>query len=165
MAESINDKIKRSLQATADLYCRLVLLVGGAGAGKTAILQEVAAKLGAPVINVNLELSRELLGLAAKRRPLELPRLLAQIAGRAETLLILDNLEILFDHNLQQDPLRLLQRLARNRAVVASWNGCLKSQRLFYAENGHPEYRDYDPDDALIVNMDGTATIDAAVQR
>jgi len=31
-----------------------------------------------------------------------------------------------------------------------------------YAETGHPEYRSYDSVDALIVAMDGTATVDPA---
>ena len=68
--------------------------------------------------------------------------------------------EILFDKDLQQDPLRLLQGISRNRAVVASWNGIMNSGRLLYAEIGHPEYRSYDSVDVLIVGMDGTATID-----
>jgi hypothetical protein len=29
-----------------------------------------------------------------------------------------------------------------------------------YAEAGHPEYRSYESIDALIVGMDGTATVD-----
>ena len=76
--------------------------------------------------------------------------------------MVLDNLEILFDKDLQQDPLRLLQGISRNRAVVASWNGIMNSGRLLYAETGHPEYRSYDSVDALIVGMDGTATVDSA---
>lgn len=76
--------------------------------------------------------------------------------------MVLDNLEILFDKDLQQDPLRLLQSISRNRAVVASWNGSINSGRLLYAEPGHPEYRSYDTVDALIVSMDGTATVDVA---
>ena len=75
---------------------------------------------------------------------------------------ILDNLEILFDNALQQDPLRLLQSISRNRAVVASWNGIVNSGRLLYAETGHPEYRSYDSIDALIVDMNDSATVDSA---
>jgi hypothetical protein len=75
---------------------------------------------------------------------------------------VLDNLEIIFAKDLKQDPLRLLQGLSRNRTVVASWNGTASGGRLLYAETGHPEYRSYDSVDALIVKMDGTATIDSS---
>jgi hypothetical protein len=45
--------------------------------------------------------------------------------------------------------------------IVASWNGIMNSGRLSYAEPGHPEHRSYDSVDALIVGMDGTATVDS----
>jgi hypothetical protein len=88
--------------------------------------------------------------------------ILDQIAEQAQSPVVLDNLEILFDKGLKQDPLRLLQGISRNRAVVASWSGTMNAGRLFYAETGHPEYRSYDSVDALIVGMDGTATVDSA---
>ena len=162
MAGPIHDKIKRSLQAAESLYHRLVLLVGDTGSGKTGVLREVSEEFGSSVINVNLALSGELLELSAKQRLLRLPGILDQIADQAHSPVVLDNLEILFDKDLKQDPLRLLQGISRNRAVVASWNGAMKYGRLSYAETGHPEYRSYDSVDALIVGMDGTATVDSA---
>ena len=160
MAEPIHDKIKRSLQAAEGLYHRLVLLVGETGSGKTGVLREVAEEFGSSVVNVNLALSGELLELTAKQRSLRLPGILDQIADQPQSPVVLDNLEILFDKDLQQDPLRLLQALCRNRAVVAAWNGTMNSGRLLYAETGQPEYRSYDSVDAMVVGMDGTATID-----
>lgn len=161
MAEPIHNKILRSLQAAEGLYHRLVLLVGEAGSGKTGILRDFAEEFGTSVINVNLALSGELLELTAKQRSLRLPGILDQIADQAQSPVVLDNLEILFDKDLKQDALRLLQGISRNRTVVASWNGTMNSGRLLYAETGHPEYRSYDSVDALIVGMDGTATVDS----
>lgn len=165
MAEPIHDKIKRSLQAAEGLYHRLVLLVGETGSGKTCVLRDVAEEFGSSVINVNLALSNALLELTGKQRSLRLPGIFDQIAGKAQSPVVLDNLEILFDKDLKQDPMRLLQGISRNRAVVASWNGTMTSGRLFYAETGHPEYRSYDSVDALIVGMDGTATVDSAKKQ
>lgn len=162
MAEPIQDKIKRSLQSAEGLYQRLVLLVGETGSGKTSVLRDVAEEFRTSVINVNLALSNELLELTAKQRSLRLPGILDQIADKANAPVVLDNLEILFDKDLKQDTLRLLQSISRNRVVVASWNGTSIGGRLLYAETGHPEYRSYDSVDALIVGMDGTATIDSA---
>jgi hypothetical protein len=162
MTEPIHDKIKRSLQAADELYHRLVLLVGETGSGKTGVLRTVAKDLGASVTNVNLVLSGQLLELTAKQRSIRLPGILHQIMSRIQSPIILDNLEILFDKDLKQDPLRLLQGISRNCVVVASWNGTMNSGRLLYAENGHPEYRSYDSIDALVVCMDGSATVDFA---
>lgn len=172
MAEPIHDKIKRSLQAAEGLYHRLVLLVGETGSGKTGVLRDIAEEFGSSVVNVNLALSGELLELTAKQRSLRLPEILEAVtrgedrgtSDKNEVLapnpsslapVVLDNTEILFDKDLQQDPLRLLQSISRNRAVVASWNGIVNSGRLLYAETGHPEYRSYDSVDALIVEIRG----------
>ncbi len=80
---------------------------------------------------------------------------------KAQSIIVLDNLEILFDKDLKQDPLRLLQGLSRNRSVVASWNGIATGGKLTYAETGHSEYRNYDLADLTVVGMDGSATVDS----
>ena len=160
MAGIVHEKIRQSLQASEGLYHRLVLLVGETGSGKTGVLRDVAEELGTSVININLALAGELLELTAKQRSLRLPDILDRIAARDRSPVVLDNLEILFDKDLKQDPLRLLQSLSRNRTVLASWSGIVNSGRLLYAETGHPEYRSYESVDALIVGMDGTATVD-----
>ncbi len=162
MSEPIHNKIKRSIQAAEGLYNRLVLLVGETGSGKTGMLRSIAEEYGSSVINVNLVLSGKLLELTAKQRLLRVPVILDQIADHAQSLVVLDNLEILFDKDLHQDPMRMLLSISRNRVVVASWNGTVNSGRLLYAEPGHPEFRSYDLVDLLIVGMDGMTTIDLA---
>lgn len=134
-------------------YHRLVLLVGPAGSGKTSVLQEVARQTGAPLVNLNLELSRRMLHLTKRQRSLELGKLLEEMLPKAKTkeLVLLDNIELLFDPELKQDPFRLLQRLSRNKTVVAAWNGRLEGNRLIYALPGHPEYRRYGAGDLNVV--------------
>ena len=160
MTDMIINNIKRSLNEASEMYHRLVLLTGESGSGKTNVLHKLADDLGISVMNINLDLSRELLDLTARQRSLRAASILDQIVDKAGSPVVLDNLEILFDRELKQDPLRLLQGISRNRSVVASWNGIINSGRLLYADPGHPEYRCYEQVDAIIVNMDGTATID-----
>lgn len=155
MTESVHEKIMRSLQDAESLYHRLVLLVGRSGSGKTRILQDVARAFDVSIININLALSSKLLELTARQRLLRVQPILAQVTDQAQSPVVLDNTEFLFDKSLQQNPLSLLQSVSRNRTVLASWSGTLHSGILMYAENGHPEYRCYDSIDALIVSMDG----------
>jgi hypothetical protein len=54
---------------------------------------------------------------------------------------LLDNLELLFDISLKLDPLRCLQDLARDKTIVAAWNGTVTAGHLTYATPDHPEYR------------------------
>lgn len=157
----IQDKIIRSLKVAESLYYRLVLLVGDTDSDKTSVLCGVADELGVPVLNINLELSAQLLDMTAKQRVLRLPKHLKEIIGKDNLVVILDNLEILFDKELKQDPLRLLQGMSRNHLIVASWNGLVEGEKLTYAEPSHPEYQSYNLADILIVEMDGTATVDS----
>jgi len=149
----IRDQIKQSLKTAEGMYYRLILLVGEAGSGKTRVLQDVANELEVPVVNLNLELSSRFLELTSKQRVLHLQKFLGEITETSHHLLILDSLEILFDTTLLQDPLKLLQKLSRNRLVVASWNGSIEGKKLIYAQVYHPEYKTYDFENTLILEM------------
>ena len=146
------DRVIEKLGSVADLYHRLVLIAAPSGSGKTAALQEVAAHTGAPLLNLNLELSRRMLDLTERQRALQLPRVLEEVVGRHEPLVLLDNIEILFDVTLKQDPLRLLQGVSRNRTVVAAWNGTLENDYLSYAPPEHPEHRRYPSRELVVVS-------------
>jgi len=158
MAEPLADRVIRRIGQAAELYHRLVMLVAPAGAGKTAALQDVHERTMAPLVNVNLELSRRMLDLTERQRALQLPRLLAEIVGAsAADVVLLDNVEVLFDVSLKQDPLRLLQGLSRNRTVVAAWSGSIDGEHMVYATPDHPEYKRYPLRDFLVVNPEAVA--------
>ncbi|MBX6764784.1 MAG: BREX-3 system P-loop-containing protein BrxF [Rubrobacteraceae bacterium] len=157
MAGPSTDQILRKISEARELYHRLILVAGPPGSGKTAELKEVSASTSAPLVNVNLELSRRMLDLTERRRALQLPRLLGKIVGEATgELVLLDNIEILFDVHLKQDPLRLLQGLSRNKTVVAAWNGSIADGHLTYAVPDHPEYRRYPVRDFLVASPEVT---------
>ena len=110
------------------------------------MLRRVAASTGARLLNLNLELSRRMLELTGRERSFRLPDLLDEVVGRDAPLVLLDNIELLFDLAFQHDPLRLLQGVSRNRTIVATWNGTLADGYLSYAVPDHPEFRPVLPD-------------------
>jgi hypothetical protein len=132
MAEPLADRIIKKIGQAAELYHRLVMLVAPAGAGKTAALKDVHERTAAPLVNVNLELSRRMLDLTERQRALQVPRLLAEIVSSfVADVILLDNIEVLFDVSLKQDPLRLLQGLSRNRTMVAAWGTAASTALLW----------------------------------
>ena len=156
--ESLADKIVLKINQAAELYHRLILVVAPMGAGKTAALQEVHGSIGAPIINVNLELSQHMLDLTARQRVLQLPQILREIINVDERgIILLDNIEIIFDVSLKQDPLRLLQGFSRNKTLVVAWNGFISQDHIIYAEPNHSEYRRYPIHDFLVVNSEVAA--------
>ena len=151
-------KLEQAIKQAASQYYRLVILVGAPASGKTATLQSVAQKFGCPLVNVNLELSKRMLELTRTQRSRQVDRLLREvIASVPSDLVLLDNLEILFDTSLEVEPLRLLQMSSRNRTVVASWNGSLLNGTLTYAEPGHPEFIQFKQTEAVIITVGTSA--------
>ena len=134
-----------------------MLVVAPAGARKTTALLDVQDRTDSSMMNVNLELSRRMLDLSERQRTLQLPHLLRDLVSKSEGgMILLDNIEILFDVGLKQDPLRLLQGLSRNKTVVAAWNGAIVEDSLTYAAPAHPEYRRYPMRDFLVASPEVT---------
>ena len=157
MAEPLADQIMRKIAYAAELYHRLLLVAAPAGAGKTTALQDIQARTGAPLVNVNLELSRRMLELTERQRALQLSRLLREIVSNDEDdLILLDNTEVIFNVALRQDPLRLLQGLSRNKTVVSAWNGIIVDDYLIYGAPDHPEYKRYPIRDLLVASPEVT---------
>lgn len=137
-------------------FCRLALIVGPLGSGKTPLLRSLASRLQVPVTNVNLELSTRLLPYTANARPLQVRSIFDELIETRREPVLLDNIEVLFDTMLKIDPLRLLENLSRSRTIIATWPGQLVDNRLVYAEPWHPEYRTYNQFDAHIFCLSKT---------
>lgn len=152
MGAPLSQRIVDQVSGAAALYHRLLLVTGLPRTGKTIALRELHAEKAWPVVNVNLTLSEQLLELTTRQRALKVAGLLERIARQhTSDILMLDNTEVLFSLELQQDPLRLLQGLARNRTVIAAWAGEYDGSSLTYADPAHSEHRRYTNPDAIIV--------------
>ena len=153
MVSGMAQRLDAQVRSAEAQYHRLVLLVGGPRTGKTSVLSELAEKGSWPMINVNLALCERLLELTVKQRALRIQELLGEIVEEHQSdVVILDNTEVLFSKELQQDPLRLLERISRNRTVVVAWAGEYDGANLTYADSAYPEFRRYHKPDAVIVS-------------
>lgn len=147
-------RLKQLVDEVAPLHSKLILLIGPPGCGKTALLaafseQALAEQARVSVMNLGLELGTRLSKLPNKQHRLQAGNLLREIADEHASgdLLLVDNIELLFDASLAINPLDLLKRMAHARRVVVAWPGEHRQAgagtRLIYAETGHPEHRDY----------------------
>jgi len=149
------DELQRKISDTASLNSKLILLIGPPRSGKTALLGQLSDRMKAQVLNVGLALGRDLLALPRTRRHLQVSELFKALADSATSqgLLLVDNIELLFDRTLQVGALDLLRSQARIRPVVAVWPGDLRENRLSYAVSGHPEHQDHSPDGAILFRV------------
>lgn len=106
--------------------------------------------LGIEPVNLNLELSQSLISTSGARAN---PASLIASLGSARSPLLLDRIQILMLPSLMVNALDVLTRVARTRAVCASWPGRLDGCRLRYADPNHPEYLDEDASRALVVEI------------
>lgn len=139
------EKLDRLVEDISGLNSKLILLTGPPRSGKSNLLGQLAERRQARILSIGAALGRELLTVPRTRRYLHAADQLKELADRSDSrgLLLLDNIEILFDRTLQLSPLDLLKRHARARRVVAVWPGELQEGRLSYATSGHPEHQDY----------------------
>ena len=139
------EKLAQLVDEVGALHSKLILLIGQPGSGKTALLAELANQRDMKVMNVGATLGSRLAAILQRQRALQTNVILRELADEYAKgdLLLLDNIELLFDQTLKLDPLDLLKRHAHSRRVVAAWPGELVDGRLSYAQMGHPEYQDY----------------------
>jgi len=148
------DFVLEKLKAVNSQFYRLLLIVGASGSDGETLIGNISEETGAPVVNINLEVSRLLLELPEKQRPLNVSKILDSIIkSNKKNTLIFKNIELLFDAALETDPMRLFKTIARNKTLIVAWNGLIKDEFLTYAEPSHPEYREYLTDDVTIINL------------
>ena len=138
-------QLEHLVDEVRSLNSKLILLISQSGSGKTALIAELANQRDMKVMNVGATLGSRLAALPQRQRALQTNVILRELADEYANgdLLLLDNIELLFDQTLKLDPLDLLKRHAHSRRVVAVWPGELIDGRLTYAQMGHPEYQDY----------------------
>lgn len=133
------------VQDISGINSKLVLLIGPPRSGKSNLMGQLAARRQVRVLSLGATLGRKLLTVPNTRRHLQAADLLKVLADEfaSHGLLLMDNIELLFDRTLHLSPLDLLKRHAHARRVVAVWPGDLREDRLSYATTGHPEHQDY----------------------
>ena len=134
---------------------KLLLLSGPPGSGKSKLLATLASEFGIAVFNVGLEVGRGLTATSRDERADLVADLLRDMAreDQGHDLLLLDNVEVLFEKSLRSNPLYLLKRLAHSQRVVAVWPGELRDDRLIYADMSHPEHRDYSREGVVVLEL------------
>lgn len=143
--QQVIERLEHLVEEISALQSKLVLLIGAPGSGKTALLNALGKSRGAKPLNVGSVLGSRLATTPQRQRRIHANTILRELADQhvKGDLLLLDNIELLFDRTLELDPLDLLKRHARARRVVAVWPGAMRDGRLTYAEMGHPEHQTY----------------------
>lgn len=130
--------LQKVIKSTSRSSEKLVLVVGKAGSGKSRLLRELPADA---YIDLSKELSERLLHLPRRKRPQLIQNLLQEIINSCEgSLVIVDNIEMLFLPELELNPLKILAQLSREKILVVAWSGSYKDGQLVWGEPGQLNY-------------------------
>ena len=157
-----NQDIKKTIDAinnvSADRH-KLVLILGMFGAGKTQLLKQVAGAIKGQYINVNLELSDQLLKLPARSANdgVTVHGLIDDLCDRYspndETLLV-DNIEILFSPELGRiNPVDTFKRVSRQRPIVLALPAVRDRNTAVYGTPDHPDYFPISLEDYVVIEL------------
>jgi hypothetical protein len=150
--------LEEKIAVASTLYHRVVVLVGGSSDSRSELLATSSRKHNWLVVDLGLTFSQQLLDVPRRHRAVTAPQVLSDLLSSiSNDILLLDHIEILFNPELAQDPIKLLQSLSRNRTLVVSWPGAYDGATLLYAEPGDPEYYRQPIPDLMQVEMSGTA--------
>lgn len=146
--------ILEKLESVNNQFYRLLLIAGTSERARENIIDLLSVKILAPIVNINLEVSRQLLELPEKQRPLHVTNILdAIIKSKTQPTFIFKNIELLFNATLKTDPLQLLKHFARNKTLIVTWNGYVDGEFLIYAAPGHPDYKKYPDKNLNIIKL------------
>jgi len=141
--------IQKELEQIRYRRHQLLIICGSNG---IKALRDITSELNIPCINLNLRLSEELLEVPVNRRSRKVSQLVDRIVNETEgDILCLEHIELLFQPQLQQDPMRILENISRNKVILVGWNGEYENGSLTYAEPEHPEYRQYNGLEASVI--------------
>lgn len=152
----MNLNISNLISVASKKYHRLILVVGLPFSGKTRVLEEFRVEADAVYINIGLELSEGLLDYASDKRKNVLFTLFNKVVENQEgKVLLFDNIEVLFDPDLDVNVLDLFLKASRHRVCVVAWSGVVVDGVLRFGEPGFWGYRSYSIGDVVVIDLNG----------
>ncbi|MDN5316794.1 MAG: hypothetical protein PWR08_918 [Thermoanaerobacterium sp.] len=141
------ENIRDALAILPNEYYKLILVLTQLD-DKAEVVEKISNKYAYDVLNVNLRLSEKLISVPISERCIYVDEYFKKLLNNYKTdVIVLNNIEMLFEPHLKVDPLRLLKSASRYRKIIAIWTGDYTDGVLTYAEPSHPEYRRYKNDD------------------
>lgn len=119
---------------------QLVLLVGPNPAALRSAAVDAATATGWPVLDLNIVLAEQLIGLTPAERVDEAWDAFDRVVDPFRGGVVISSTDILFEPTLGYRPYEALRRMGRRLPIVATWLGRVENGDVIRSEPGHPEY-------------------------
>jgi hypothetical protein len=111
------------------------------------IIYCVTSKEMADAVSINKMLAEELIKVRKNRRTMQLERCLSQVISKLPDGAVIKDLDVLFNPEYQVDVLKMLVTVCKQKTFSVIWPGRMDGEKLFYAEEGFPDYKSYNISD------------------
>jgi hypothetical protein len=106
------------------------------------------------VKSINIELAKELEVLRPKRRTMQLEACFNRVLDGLPDNTVIKDFDVMFNPSYKVDVLKILVTSCKRKPFSVIWPGRYEDGKLFYAEEGYPDYKVFD-----INNYDVTCVI------
>lgn len=103
---------------------------------------------------INIELAKELEALRPKRRTMQLEACFNRVLDSLPDNAVIKDFDVMFNPSYKVDVLKILVTSCKRKPFSVIWPGRYEDGKLFYAEEGYPDYKVFD-----INNYDVTCVI------
>jgi len=157
---SQQEHLKQAIQTVKEQeYHKLVLLVGDFSSGKTRLMRGICDEVGGVYLNINLELTRQLLTIDARTYATKSSNLLKDLCDSQEpnAPLFLDNIELLFSPEVGRlNPIHMFKKVSRERVVVLSVPcRLITGTRAEYSQPGRQDHMSLDLSALTVIDLEG----------
>ncbi|MCY8752954.1 BREX-3 system P-loop-containing protein BrxF [Bacillus inaquosorum] len=143
------EQIENSISVVSERYFKQIFVYDYINGNS---VKQFAETHSLPYINVNIEISRLLQDISVSRRSFRITEVFQQLIDKHhDDVICLDYYELLFDNSLEIDPMILIKNNSRYKTLIISWRGKIIGDTLIHAEPGHPEYKKFIVQDAIII--------------
>lgn len=117
-------------------------------------LSIIMEQMNIPSININFVLASRLRDIPKSRRLRVVKDILHSIVNEyTEKVIHFNRFHYLFDEELKQDPIGLIEYISGNKIILLNWPGDINDGVLKYGTPDHPEYYESDNYETHIVKL------------
>lgn len=98
-------------------------------------------------VPINLLLSKKLADFKPNKRTMQLETCFNQIINQLPDGVTIKDFEVMFNPEYKVDVLKILIAACKKKPFSVVWPGSYKDGKLFFAENGYPDFKMFNIDD------------------
>lgn len=94
-------------------------------------------------VSLNYALAKKLLNIKSNRRTIKLATCFEEILKTLPDNAVIKDFDVMFNPDYKVDVLRIMVDACKRKPFSIIWPGKCEDGRLFYAENGYPDFKTF----------------------